>query len=113
MNARPRTARDMPDCRHFDGYISSDLPLDLGQVIFIGVNRAVVRKRFDSKWKWDADRNLGPRATAAESRGGVLLADQRFRGALTSPNAPREMPQSDGSTGPPADHLYFYGVNYL
>lgn len=89
--------------RRYDGYIASDEPAELKQVLFVGKRKMIIREEFLRR-DWDAERALPSR----------IPGIPRFRGRFDAGiNGPVADPQYDNSPAPGAHHCYFYGVDWL
>jgi hypothetical protein len=92
--------------RRFDGYVAAPDLVEVGRVFFIGLDRMVIRKRFESKGEWTAERGLMSKKH---------LQGERVSGSITvGTRGPIEAEVDwDGSEGPPDGCKFFYGVDYI
>lgn len=91
--------------RQFDGYVSSPRRQSINRVFFIGGARVVLNKEFQAKEEWLAERLLGPK--------NIECTERSTGHVIASTTGPGSEPEWDGSEGPPEDHKFFYGMDYV
>ena len=89
----------------FDGYVATDEPLELRQVLFIAGHRWMVKEQMDRK-QWQAERTAQNRARLKEVLGYVRTETGNIGHASPSD-------RGDGADPPPASGHWFYGVSWL